>query len=172
MGEITLHVTSFAVLAKSLMPLPDKWHGLQDIEKRYSPALRRPDRQPRRARYEILRSRSSPRRGASSTATASMKSKRRRCSTSRAALRRSVRHPRQRARPGDAAAHRDRAQPQAPDRRGDGARLRDRADLPQRRHRHDPQPRVYDARTSTRPIGTCTTCWRSTRRSSPTWSAS
>jgi lysyl-tRNA synthetase class 2 len=35
MGEITLHVTSFAVIGKALMPLPDKWHGLQDIEKRY-----------------------------------------------------------------------------------------------------------------------------------------
>jgi lysyl-tRNA synthetase class 2 len=35
MGELTLHVTSFSTLAKALMPLPDKWHGLQDVEKRY-----------------------------------------------------------------------------------------------------------------------------------------
>jgi lysyl-tRNA synthetase, class II len=35
MGEPTLHVTSFTVLSKALMPLPDKWHGLQDVEKRY-----------------------------------------------------------------------------------------------------------------------------------------
>ena len=35
MGELTLHVTSFAVIGKALMPLPDKWHGLQDVEKRY-----------------------------------------------------------------------------------------------------------------------------------------
>ncbi|MGA8534592.1 MAG: lysine--tRNA ligase [Candidatus Tumulicola sp.] len=35
MGEITLHVGSFTVLGKSLMPLPDKWHGLVDVEKRY-----------------------------------------------------------------------------------------------------------------------------------------
>lgn len=34
-GDLTLHVTSFEVLSKSLMPLPDKWHGLQDVEKRY-----------------------------------------------------------------------------------------------------------------------------------------
>jgi lysyl-tRNA synthetase, class II len=34
-GELTLHVTSFELLSKSLMPLPDKWHGLQDVEKRY-----------------------------------------------------------------------------------------------------------------------------------------
>jgi len=35
MGEVTLHVSAFAVLGKSLMPLPDKWHGLVDVEKRY-----------------------------------------------------------------------------------------------------------------------------------------
>ncbi|MBV8116994.1 MAG: lysine--tRNA ligase, partial [Candidatus Eremiobacteraeota bacterium] len=35
MGELTVHVTAFAVLGKSLMPLPDKWHGLVDPEKRY-----------------------------------------------------------------------------------------------------------------------------------------
>jgi lysyl-tRNA synthetase class 2 len=35
MGELTLHVTSFEVLGKALAPLPDKWHGLTDIEKRY-----------------------------------------------------------------------------------------------------------------------------------------
>jgi lysyl-tRNA synthetase class 2 len=35
MGELTLHVTSFEVLGKALAPLPDKWHGLTDVEKRY-----------------------------------------------------------------------------------------------------------------------------------------
>ena len=35
MGEPTLHVTNFATIAKALMPLPDKWHGLVDVEKRY-----------------------------------------------------------------------------------------------------------------------------------------
>lgn len=35
MGELTLHVKESTVLGKSLMPLPDKWHGLQDVEKRY-----------------------------------------------------------------------------------------------------------------------------------------
>jgi lysyl-tRNA synthetase class 2 len=34
-GELSLHVRSFAVLCKSLYPLPDKWHGLTDVEKRY-----------------------------------------------------------------------------------------------------------------------------------------
>ena len=35
MGELSLHVEAFSVLGKSLRPLPDKWHGLQDVEKRY-----------------------------------------------------------------------------------------------------------------------------------------
>ena len=35
MGELTLHVRSFAILSKALAPLPDKWHGLVDVEKRY-----------------------------------------------------------------------------------------------------------------------------------------
>ncbi len=34
-GDLTLRAASFAVLAKSLVPLPDKFHGLTDVEKRY-----------------------------------------------------------------------------------------------------------------------------------------
>ncbi len=34
-GEPTLKVGKFEVLAKSLRPLPEKWHGLQDVEARY-----------------------------------------------------------------------------------------------------------------------------------------
>jgi lysyl-tRNA synthetase class 2 len=34
-GEISLKVTSFEILAKSLRPLPEKWHGLKDVETRY-----------------------------------------------------------------------------------------------------------------------------------------
>ena len=34
-GEATLRVSDFTVLAKSLEPLPEKWHGLVDVEKRY-----------------------------------------------------------------------------------------------------------------------------------------
>ena len=34
-GDLTLRVASATVLAKSLVPTPDKWHGLQDVEKRY-----------------------------------------------------------------------------------------------------------------------------------------
>jgi lysyl-tRNA synthetase, class II len=35
MGELSLYVRSFEVIGKSLQQLPDKWHGLQDVEKRY-----------------------------------------------------------------------------------------------------------------------------------------
>ncbi|MDQ6931126.1 MAG: lysine--tRNA ligase [Candidatus Eremiobacteraeota bacterium] len=35
MGELTLRVQHFEVLGKALAPLPDKWHGLTDVEKRY-----------------------------------------------------------------------------------------------------------------------------------------
>ncbi len=34
-GEVTLDVTDFTILCKSLQPLPEKWHGLADVEKRY-----------------------------------------------------------------------------------------------------------------------------------------
>ncbi|GAC1589279.1 MAG: lysine--tRNA ligase [Candidatus Velthaea sp.] len=35
MGDLALHVRTFEVLGKGLAPLPDKWHGLTDVEKRY-----------------------------------------------------------------------------------------------------------------------------------------
>jgi lysyl-tRNA synthetase class 2 len=34
-GELTLHATSLRLLTKSLLPLPEKFHGLTDIETRY-----------------------------------------------------------------------------------------------------------------------------------------
>ncbi|MEN6544546.1 MAG: lysine--tRNA ligase [Armatimonadia bacterium] len=34
-GEPTVRLESFVLLAKALRPLPDKWHGLQDVETRY-----------------------------------------------------------------------------------------------------------------------------------------
>ena len=35
MGEITIHVDSYELLTKSLRPLPEKWHGIKDIEIKY-----------------------------------------------------------------------------------------------------------------------------------------
>ena len=34
-GEVTIRVEDFEILCKSLHPLPEKWHGLQDKELRY-----------------------------------------------------------------------------------------------------------------------------------------
>ncbi|WP_440604658.1 lysine--tRNA ligase [Bacillus sp. GB_SG_008] len=34
-GELSIKVTSFTLLTKSLRPLPDKYHGLKDVEQRY-----------------------------------------------------------------------------------------------------------------------------------------
>src|SRR5215207_3621644 len=34
-GELTLMAESFEVLTKAIRPLPEKWHGLQDVELRY-----------------------------------------------------------------------------------------------------------------------------------------
>lgn len=34
-GEVSVVVRELTILTKSLRPLPEKWHGLADIEKRY-----------------------------------------------------------------------------------------------------------------------------------------
>jgi len=34
-GEISVHAHSIKLLSKSLLPLPEKWHGLKDMEMRY-----------------------------------------------------------------------------------------------------------------------------------------
>ncbi|MBQ9484240.1 MAG: lysine--tRNA ligase, partial [Ruminiclostridium sp.] len=34
-GEISVHAKSIKLLSKSLLPLPEKWHGLKDKEERY-----------------------------------------------------------------------------------------------------------------------------------------
>ncbi|MCK5843342.1 MAG: lysine--tRNA ligase [Victivallales bacterium] len=35
MGELTVKIREYSLLSKSLRPLPEKWHGLTDIEQRY-----------------------------------------------------------------------------------------------------------------------------------------
>jgi lysyl-tRNA synthetase class 2 len=34
-GELTVEASSFTILTKALRPLPEKWHGLTDVEERY-----------------------------------------------------------------------------------------------------------------------------------------
>jgi len=35
MGEVSIRTTALDILSKSLRPLPEKWHGLKDVEMRY-----------------------------------------------------------------------------------------------------------------------------------------
>jgi lysyl-tRNA synthetase class 2 len=60
-GEITLEIHSFQLLTKSLRPLPEKWHGLKDVEiryrQRYVDLIANPDvRDVFRARTKIIAS--------------------------------------------------------------------------------------------------------------------
>ena len=34
-GERTLQVEKYRILTKTLLPLPEKWHGIQDVEERF-----------------------------------------------------------------------------------------------------------------------------------------
>ena len=34
-GELSVHADKLTFLSKALLPLPEKWHGLQDVEARY-----------------------------------------------------------------------------------------------------------------------------------------
>lgn len=58
-GEVTVEVHSFQLLTKSLRPLPEKWHGLKDVEiryrQRYVDLIANPDvREVFRARTRII----------------------------------------------------------------------------------------------------------------------
>ncbi len=88
-GELTVGARALAVVAKCLHPLPEKWHGLVDVESALPPALSRPAGEPRGARASRSRVRArSPRCAPSSTAAASSRSRRPFCSRSTAAPRR------------------------------------------------------------------------------------
>ncbi len=34
-GELSVHVETLTFLSKTLLPMPEKWHGLEDVETRY-----------------------------------------------------------------------------------------------------------------------------------------
>ena len=85
-GELSLAIDHWRLLAKSLRPPPDKFHGLEDVETRYR---RREldliaNEESRRA-LRAPRPRRSARCAAGSTSTASSRSRRRSCSRSTAA---------------------------------------------------------------------------------------
>ena len=117
-GELSVDVDDLVLLAKALRPLPEKWHGLTDVETRY------------RQRYVDLIANPESRRGlrvrVAIVARHPPLPRRARLPRGRdaddAADRRrrrgaAVRHPPQRARPRPLPAHRARAVPQAPPRR-------------------------------------------------------
>ena len=146
-GELSLRVEGFELLAKSLRPPPDKFHGLQDVETRF-----------RHRELDLI---------ANEESRAVFIARARVVSAIRAyldgagfievetpilqplyggAMARPVHHAPQRARPRLLPAHRHRAVPQAPDRRRPREGLRAGQGLPQRGHLLQAQPRVHDAR--------------------------
>ena len=146
-GELSLKATGWTLLAKSLRPPPDKFHGLARHRASLPPPRARPDRQPRGARA-VSQARPDDRRDPRVPRLRGLR--RGRDAGPAAALRRrpgaAVHHPPQRARPRPLPADRDRALPEALRRRRDRARLRARQGLPQRGGLVQAQPRVHDAR--------------------------
>jgi len=145
-NELTIWASSLTFLAKCFLPLPEKWHGLQDIETRYRPALSRShcesgletrirSAQPRAARDPALPRRARLPRGRDADDAAD--SGRR----ARAAVHHASQHARHVALP----AHCAGAVPQAAHGRRHGSRLRDQPELSQRGDLHAAQPRVHDA---------------------------
>ena len=146
-GELSVRVEELRMLTKSLRPLPDKWHGMADVDTRYrqryvdlivneqsrnvfvtrTRILQVPARLPRldgfpRSRDADAADHSGWRGGAA------------------------VQDASQRARHGHVPAHRAGAVPQAPDGRRLRARVRDQPQFPQRGRVDAAQPRVHHAR--------------------------
>ncbi len=122
-GELSLRVDHWRLLAKSLRPPPDKYHGLEDVETRYR--QRELDLIANEESRELFIMRAAHgQRGAPLPRRARLR--RGRDAGPAAALRRRpgapVHHPPQRARPRPLPAHRHRALPEAADRRRPRAR--------------------------------------------------
>ena len=146
-GELSLRVDGWALLAKSLRPPPDKFHGLEDVELRYRhrelDLIANPEvRELFTKRAQVVTAvrewldDARLRRGRDAGAPAALRRR------ARAAFH----DPSQRARPRPLPADRHRALPEALHRRRDRPRLRARQGLPQRGHLAQAQPRVHDAR--------------------------
>ena len=77
-GELSVKARSLTFLAKCFRPLPEKWHGLKDVERAVPPALPRPRREPGVARgLRAARRDRAATCGASSTSAATSRSRRR-----------------------------------------------------------------------------------------------
>ena len=147
-GELSVNVKTFALLAKSLRPLPEKWHGLTDTDtrfrQRYVDLIANDDAR----RVFAVRFAAIARRCAASSSSAASSRSRRRCCTVHPGSRRgpAVHHAPQRARRRLLPADRARALPEAARRRWHRPRVRDRARVPQRGPVDASQSRVHDAR--------------------------
>ena len=145
-GELSVRVDELRLLTKSLRPLPDKWHGLTDVEQRYrqrqvdlivSPGFAR--RLHLRSRIIAALRRWLDARRFLEVETPMMHYDRRRRGGQ------AVRDAPQRAGSRPVPARGAGAVSQAPGRRRLRARLRNQPQLPQRRRQHPAQPRVHDA---------------------------
>ena len=76
-GELSVKVESLRLLVKSLRPLPDKFHGLADVEQRYRQRYVDLIVTPEARAKVFVADRSSPRSAAGWTRAASWKWKRR-----------------------------------------------------------------------------------------------
>ena len=144
-NELTIWASRLHFLAKCLLPLPEKWHGLTDVEiryrQRYLDLIVNPDsrrvfetrsRVDRRDPRVHDRARLPRGRDADDAAD-----RRRRAGAA-------VRHASQRARHGALPAHRAGAVPEAADGRRPRAGVRDQPQLPERGDLDAAQPRVHD----------------------------
>jgi hypothetical protein len=143
-GELSVAVDSFEMLTKSLLPLPDKFKGLTDVEMRYrqryvdliaNPEVRDTFPNSRRDRQRHTKVPGRQVLHGDGDARAGVQGGGRR--------RQAVQYFPQRARHEPHAAHRHRAAPQETRRRRVRARVRDGPDLPQRGYQHQAQSRVY-----------------------------
>ena len=146
-NELTIWASQLEFLAKCLLPLPEKWHGLTDVEiryrQRYLDLIVNPDS---RRVFEV---RSRVRHGDPRVPDRARVSRGRDADDAADRRRRAgaaVRHASQRARHAALHAHRARALPEAADGRRHRARVRDQPQLPERGDLDAAQPRVHDAR--------------------------
>ena len=145
MGEVSVHAQKVTLLTKCLHPLPEKFHGLKDMDTRYRQRYLDMIVNPRGARYfrqALADHQGHPRvHGRSSATSRSITPRARHAGDRRGGP--ALRHPPQRAGYRHVPAHRDGAAFEAPHRRRPRARLRSGPHLPQRGHGHAPQPRVH-----------------------------